>query len=180
MTAPSAGAEGAPAYVAPALLRPDHVIDGFRSRSAEQAEWLARHARGSHGGGFTRTFVVTESGSPDVVAYYAWTMAGLGFGEAPARVSAGGGRHPVPMALLARLAVDVRHEGRGLGRALLRDVVSRTPEVGTRIGCRGLLVHCETADARAFYLRHLSSLVASPIDPMHLVLLMRDLRRSVG
>ena len=180
MTAPSAGAEGAPAYVAPTLLRPDHVIDGFRSRSTEQAEWLARHARGSHGGGFTRTFVVTESGSPDVVAYYAWTMAGLGFGEVPARVSAGGGRHPVPMALLARLAVDVRHEGRGLGRALLRDVVSRTPEVGTRIGCRGLLVHCETADARAFYLRHLPSFEASPIDPMHLVLLMRDLRRSVG
>jgi len=84
------------------------------------------------------------------------------------------------MALLARLAVDERHEGRGLGRALLRDVLALTLEVGTRIGCRGLLVHCETEAAREFYLRNLPSFEPSPSDPMHQVLLMEDLRRAVG
>ncbi len=173
-------ARGAPSYAAPALLRGDHVLEDFRSRSTEQTQWLVKQAPGSHGGGFTRTFVVVESGARNVVAYYAWTMAGLGFEAAPARATAGGGRHPVPVALLARLAVDERHEGRGLGRALLRDVVARTLEVGSRIGCRGLLVHCETEEAREFYLRHLPSFEPSPSDPMHLVLLMKDLRRAVG
>lgn len=171
---------GVPAYVVPTLLRSDHVLDGFRSRSAEQTQWLIKQAPGSHGGGFTRTFVVVERGTLHVVAYYAWTMAGLGFDAAPRRAAAGGGRHPVPVALLARLAVDERHEGRGLGRALLRDVLTRTLDVGSRIGCRGLLVHCETEAARDFYLRHLPSFGASPSDPMHLVLHMKDLRRAVA
>ena len=124
------GARGSPAYVAPAPLRRDHVLEDFRSRSAEQTHWLIQDAPGSHGGGFTRTFVVVESGTPDVVAYYAGTMAGLGLDAAPRRAAAGVGRHPVPVALLARLAVDVRHEGRSLGRALLRDVLMRTLEPG--------------------------------------------------
>ncbi|NYI42671.1 GNAT family N-acetyltransferase [Demequina lutea] len=182
MTTPPAG-EGAgipPSYVVPSLLRRDHVLEGFRSRSAEQTQWLVGQTVGSHGGGFTRTFVVVESGASDVVAYYAWTMAGLGFEAAPVRAATGGGRHPVPVALLARLAVDERHEGRGLGRALLRDVVARTIDVGSRIGCRGLLVHCETEQAREFYLRHLPSFEPSPSDPMHLVLLIKHLRRAVG
>ncbi len=182
---PGAAAEAghampAPSYVIPSLLRADHVLEGFRSTSAEQTEWLVAQARGSHGGGFTRTFVVVESGGHDVVAYYAWTMAGLGFEAAPVRVTAGGGRHQVPVALLARLAVDERHEGRGLGTQLLRDVVARTLEVGSRIGCRGLLVHCETEAAREFYLRVLPSFAPSPSDPMHLLLLMKDLRRALG
>lgn len=175
-----AGAGIPPSYVVPSLLRNDHVLGGFRSRSAEQTRWLVGQAAGSHGGGFTRTFVVAESGASHVVAYYAWTMAGLGFEAAPVRAAAGGGRHPVPVALLARLAVDERHEGRGLGGALLRDVVARTLDVGNRIGCRGLLVHCETEEAREFYLRHLPSFEPSPSDPMHLVLLMKDLRRTAG
>lgn len=181
MTTPPAGGRtgGVPSYVVPALLRRDHVLEGFRSRSTEQTRWLVGQASGSHGGGFTRTFVVVESGTSDVVAYYAWTMGGLGFESAPVRATAGGGRHPVPVALLARLAVDERHEGRGLGKALLRDVVARTLDVGNRIGCRGLLVHCETEEAREFYLRHLPSFEPSPSDPMHLVLLMKDLRRAV-
>jgi hypothetical protein len=62
---------------------------------------------------------------------------------------------------------------------LLRDVVSRTLDMGSRIGCRGLLVHCETAEARDFYVRQLPSFQPSPSDPMHLVLLMKDLRRAV-
>lgn len=168
------------AYVRPALLRPDHVLEGFRSRSPEQTQWLVRHARGSHGGGFTRTFVVVERGSLDVVAYYAWSMAGLAYEEAPARAVAGAGRYPVPVALLARLAVDERHEGRGLGTHLLRDVLARTVEVGTRIGCRALLVHGEGDEARAFHRRVLPSFEHSPSDPLHLVLLMKDLRRAVG
>ncbi len=181
MTTPGGGNPGGvPLYVSPTLVRNDHVLEGFRSRSAEQTQWLHRYALGSHSASFTRTFVVVQSGTRDVVAYYAWTMAGLARDAAPARVVAGGGQCSVPVALLARLAVDERHEGHGIGKDLLRDVVARAVEVGTRIGCRGLLVHCETDEARAFYQRVLPSFEQSPSDPMHLVLLMKDLRRSVG
>jgi len=183
MTAPGGvDPRGVPRYVAPQLLQGDHVLEGFRSRSAEQTLWLHKQAPGSHSAGFTRTFVVVQNGTRDVVAYYAWTMAALARDAAPERAATGGGQYPVPVpvALLARLAVDERHEGRGIGRDLLRDVVARAVEVGSRIGCRGLLVHCETEQAREFYLRVLPSFEPSPSDPMHLVLLMKDLRRALG
>ena len=84
------------------------------------------------------------------------------------------------MALLARLGVDLDHEGRGLGAGLLRDVIARTAEIGARIGCRGLLVHTETPQARDFYLHLIPEFESSPSDDLHLVLLMKDIHKSLG
>ena len=95
------------------------------------------------------------------------------------RVRKGGGRYPQPVALLARLGVDVDHEGRGLGAALLADVVGRLVDISDEIGCRGLLIHAEDSAARAFYLHLIPELMASPTDPLHLVLLMKDARRTL-
>jgi GNAT superfamily N-acetyltransferase len=124
--------------------------------------------------------VVTPQGSDAVVAYYAWCMASVSVDDVPSRAARGVGRHPQPFALLARLAVDQRHEGHGLGHALLADVVVRTTEASARIGCRGLLVHAEGDDARAFYLHALPEFEPSPTDPMHLMVLAKDLRRAAG
>ncbi|WP_228373304.1 GNAT family N-acetyltransferase [Demequina silvatica] len=123
---------------------------------------------------------VAPQDSPDVVAYYAWNMASVAIDAVPARVARGVGRHAQPFALLARLAVDTRHESRGLGHALLADVVMRTVELSTRIGCRGLLVHAEDDAALAFYLHALPGFEASPSDPRHLVALVKDLRCTLG
>jgi len=106
-------------------------------------------------------------------------MAQLALADAPARLRHGAGRYPQPVALLARLGVDVEHERRGLGAALLGDVVLRLLAVGEEIGCRGLLIHCENDAARSFYRHVLRELEASPTDPMHLVLLLKDARRSL-
>ncbi|WP_233130297.1 N-acetyltransferase [Synechococcus sp. 1G10] len=111
-------------------------------------------------------FVVTEVGSSDVVAFYAWCMASI----TPAQA--------IP--LLARLGVDLRHEGRGLGAALLMDVISRTAQICTEVGCRGLLIHAESASARAFCLHLIPEFEPSPTDPLHLVLLMKDILRTLG
>ena len=92
----------------------------------------------------------------------------------------GAGRYPQPVALLARLGVSIHHEQRGLGAALLRDVVARTASLGTEIGCRDLLIHAETAEERAFYQHLIPELESSPTDELHLVLLMKDILRSVG
>ena len=71
----------------------------------------------------------------------------------------------VLIALLARLGVDERHEGQGLGDA---------------IGCRGLLVHAESEEARSFYEHLIPEFERSPTDPLHLLLLLKDIRRTLG
>lgn len=168
-----------PAYGQPEPLRDDHVVDHFECRSPEQTLWLRRYARQSAAVGTTRVFVVAEIGSLDVVAYYGWCMAQLHAPEAPARLRKGGGRYPQPVALLARLGVDLHHEGRGLGAGLLQDVFWRLLELSSEIGCRALLVHAESSDARGFYRRLVPEFEDSPTDPLHLVLLTKDIRRTL-
>ncbi|MFM8660081.1 MAG: GNAT family N-acetyltransferase [Cyanobium sp.] len=156
-------------------------LDGFQCRSEEQTLWLRRHARQAHAlGGTSRVFVVSEVGGSAVVAYYAWCMASITPAQAPARLRKGTGRYPQPVALLARLGVDLRHEGRGLGAALLVDVISRTAQLGSEVGCQGLLVHAESAAARDFYRHLIPEFEPSPTDPLHLVLLMKDILRTLG
>lgn len=167
------------AYTRPAPLRDGHVLDGFECRSPEQTLWLRRYARESVAVGTTRVFVVTEVNSLAVVAYYGWCMAQLHIPDAPSRLRKGGGRYPQPVALLARLAVDLNHEARGLGAGLLQDVFWRLLALSTDIGCRALLIHAESNAARDFYRHLVPELEDSPTDPLHLVLLMKDIRRTL-
>jgi hypothetical protein len=167
-------------YLPPALLQAEDDVDGFECRSVEQTEWLRRHARQSSSAGTTRVLVVTPTDSNVVVAYYAWCMASVSLADVPPRVRKGAGRYPQPVALLARLGVDAGHEGRGVGAGMLQDVIARTHALGEEIGCRGLLVHAETSDARDFYRHLVPEFDASPTDELHLLLLMKDIRRTLG
>jgi GNAT superfamily N-acetyltransferase len=173
-------------YQPPELLAARHQLACFRCRSEEQSTWLVEMAKQAHGTGTTRVFVVTESEQPAVVAYYAWCMASVGTTDLPERLRRGaGGRYPQPVALLARLGVDERHEGHGLGAALLLDVISRVASLSEAslsdgIGCRGLLVHTESEQARAFYEHLIPEFERSPTDPLHLLLLLKDIRRTLG
>ena len=167
------------AYRPPLQLQPEHHLDGFQCRSQEQTEWLRRHARQSTATGTTRVLVVTPTSSNTVIAYYAWCMASIAVGDTPERARKGAGRYPQPIALLARLGVDIDHEGRGIGAGLLQDVIARTLAVGDKIGCRGLLVHAETPDAASFYRHLVPEFESSPTDDLHLVLLMKDIRRTL-
>ncbi|MGI8537276.1 MAG: GNAT family N-acetyltransferase [Mycobacteriales bacterium] len=123
--------------------------------------------------------MVTEVGGTAVVAYYGWCMAQLSTTASPPRLRKGSGRYPQPVALLARLGVHTAHEGRGLGAALLQDVAARSVELSAAIGCRGLLVHAESSEARDFYLHLVPEFETSPTDDSHLVLLMKDIRRTL-
>ena len=167
-------------YSPPELLAAHHQLRGFSCRSEEQSAWLAEMAKQAHGTGTTRVFVVTEIDQPAVVAYYAWCMASVGITELPERLRRGAGRYPQPVALLARLGVDKRHEGQGLGAALLLDVISRIASLSDAIGCRGLLVHAESEQARGFYEHLIPEFERSPTDPLHLLLLLKDIRRTLS
>ena len=95
--------------------------------------------------------------------------------KAPERVGHGLARHPVPIILLARLAVDRSEKGKGLGSGLLRDALLRVISAAEIVGGRALLVHAKDEKAKAFY-EHFG-FDSSPIDPFHLFLLMKDIRR---
>jgi GNAT superfamily N-acetyltransferase len=172
-------------YQPPELLAARHQLAGFRCRSLEQSTRLVEMAKQAHGTGTTRVFVVTESEQPAVVAYYAWCMASVGTTDLPERLRRGAGRYPQPVALLARLGVDERHEGQGLGGALLLDVITRVASLSEAslsdgIGCRGLLVHAESEQARGFYEHLITEFERSPTDPVHLLLLLKDIRGTLG
>jgi GNAT superfamily N-acetyltransferase len=166
-------------YRPPEPLSEAHDLTGFSCRSSEQTDWLQRHARQSASTGTTRAFVVAEHGDDRVVAYYAWCMAQVHSEAAPELLRKGAGRNPQPVALLARLGVDVDHEGRGLGVGLLQDVFVRLAGLSADIGCRGLLVYSESRDAREFYLHLVPEFEPSPTDELHLVLLMKDIHRTL-
>ena len=166
-------------YLHPLLLERVDSLEEFECRSPEQTLWLHDHARQAHAAGTAKVLVVTEAGSTTVVAYYAWAMASITIEAAPGRLRKGAGRYPQPIALLARLGVDLAHEGRGLGSGLLKDVISRVAELGTNIGCRGLLVHAESDQARDFYLHLVPGFEPSPTDPLHLVLTMKDIHHTL-
>lgn len=150
---------------APAPLAEAHDLDTFDSGTESLGQWLRRRARANQAGGASRTYVVAEGNK--VAGYYCLSSGALDLASAP-----GGLRRnmpdPIPMAILGRLAVDRRWQGKGVGTALLQDAVLRTGQAAEILGIRGLLVHAISEEARAFYVRY--GLSSSPTNPLTLVL----------
>lgn len=161
----------------PVPLEAWHRIEGFQSGVLSLDEWLHKHALQSHRSGGSRVFVTTETGS-SVAGYYALAAGAVMSREATARLVRGlAGNQPVPVVLLGRLAVDVRHQGQHLGRSLLLDAMTRVVEAGKLIGIRALLVHAIDRDAREWYAQF--GFERSSTHPLHLLLLMKDLRMTL-
>jgi len=154
-------------------LRPEHVVADFDCGSAELNRFLARFALINQRAGSAQTYVACRGET--VLGYYSLTVGDVAHADAPARVSKGLARHPVPVMLLARLAVDRREHGLGLGKGLLKDALRRTLQAADIAGIRALLVHAKDEEARAFY-EHFE-FAPSPSDPLHLFLVLKDVRR---
>ena len=157
-----------------------HVLDGFDCGPAAQTAWLIAHALQAHQTGSARDYAVidTDDTSHRVVGYYALAAGSVAPGQVPLRLARGGDRYHQPVVILTRLGVDRHVQGEGLGRALVVDALRRVAVAAEVIGVRALLFHCENDSARVFYLR-LAKFDASPTDPMHLFLLMKDLRKAI-
>ena len=156
-----------------------HVTADFDCGSEAQTTWLRKYALHADRSDSTKVQVVTRSGHRHLVGYYALSAGSVESADAPERVLKGMPRNPVPVIILTRLAVDSDEQGHGLGRALVKDVLLRAAEASQAIGARALLIHCENNSARAFYLRLLPEFEPSPTDPLHLFLLMSDLRKTL-
>jgi ribosomal protein S18 acetylase RimI-like enzyme len=160
-------------------LGSDHDLEQFDCGSEEQTTWLRRHARQSHASDTSKVYVACPAGTPNVVGYYALSAGSVGHEAVPPRVARGIGRYPVPILVLTRLGVDVNHQKRGLGRALVKDALLQTASIADRVGVRALVIHAESDNAAAFYLDLAIGFERSPTDPLHLILLMKDLRRAI-
>jgi GNAT superfamily N-acetyltransferase len=166
-------------YAPVELLTRDHDRSTFDCGSIEQTSWLRRYALLAQEADTARVYIARRVGGAAVAGFYALSAGGVEPEDAPRRLAHGAGRHPIPVVILARLGVDVGEQHHGLGTALLRDALLQTVSVANRVGVRALLIHAESPAAAAFYLRFDPAFERSPTDPLHLALLMKNIRAGI-
>ncbi|WP_048442016.1 GNAT family N-acetyltransferase [Caenimonas sp. SL110] len=160
---------------APVPLCAQHLLDGFDCGKAALNEWLLRHASQAQGSGSAKTFVASEKDR--VVGYFSLTVGQVDTLDVPERIRKGMGQYAVPVVVLARLAVSIQDQGRGIGLGLLQDAIRRTVLIAEQAGVRAMLTHPIDEEAAMFYMRFGFS--ASPLREQQLLLLLKDARRWV-
>lgn len=160
-------------FSAPEPLAKHHNIAGFTSGVDSLDSWLKQRAIKNQATGASRTFVACMGHR--VVAYYALSSSAIAHNE-----TSGGFRrnmpHPIPVVMLGRLAVDQSFQGKGIGRALIRDAGLRVIQAGDTIGIRGLMVQAISIEAKHFYEQ--VGFEAFPLDPMILMMTLTDLKAN--
>jgi GNAT superfamily N-acetyltransferase len=159
----------------PERLTTAHATQSFDSGSPPLDDWLRRRALRNEAEGASRTYVVRRG--KQIVAYYCLATGAVLQAEAPGRVRRNM-PDPIPVMVLGRLAVDRRFQGRGLGKALLRDATLRTLQAAHIAGIRALLVHAKDERSQAFYTR--AGFLPSPLDPLTLMLPLKDARAALA
>ena len=156
-------------------LRRDHVLASFDCGNPALATWLQKFAWPNQQADSAKTYVACRVNR--VLGYYALTAGSVHKHESPERIAKGLANHPVGVVLLARLAVDVGEQGKGLGKALLFDALKRIEEAADIVGVRAVMVHAIDDAARKFY--EYFNFDPSPIDPFQLMLLLKDVRKAL-
>lgn len=157
-------------------LRRDHPVDTFDCGEDALNRFLKRHALQSQQAGASQTYLAMNGAI--IEGFHSLVVGQIEHADAAERLTKGQARHPVPVMILARLAVSQDRQGQGLGTDLLRDAMLRTLAVADIAGIRALTVHAKTDAARAFYEKFDFSRL--PTDPNHLFLLLKDIRASLG
>jgi GNAT superfamily N-acetyltransferase len=161
---------------APQPLDPHHRLENFDCGKPALTDWLLRYARQAQSSGSARTFVVCDESR--VAGYFSLTVGQIDTLEAPERIRRGMGQYPIPLVILARLAVDLDYQGRGLGFGMLQDAIRRTVAIAEQAGIRALLTHPIDTDAETFYRRF--GFESTPAHEQQLILLLKDARRFIG
>ena len=153
-------------------LKRSHEVDKFTCGQPELDRFLIRHALQAQQVNSSQTYV--GLGGEAVTGYYTIVAGEVRHEDAPERVAKGMPRHPIPLLVLARLAVHLEWEGRGVGSGLLLDALGRTLQVADSVGVLALAVHAKDETAAAFY-QHFG-FIPSPTDNRHLFMLIKDIR----
>ncbi len=159
-------------YEAVRKLTPADSVALFDCGQPALNQFLQRYALVNQKAHSAQTYVCCWQGQ--VVGFYSLAVGSVDVADAPLRVVKGLARYPVPVMILARLAVAQAHQGKGLGRALLKDALLRTAQAADIAGIRCLVVHAKDDAARQWYASW--ELEPSPTDAYHLYLMLKDLK----
>lgn len=160
----------------PVPLQAVHRLDTFNCGKPALNEWLTRHARQAQSSGSAKTFVAANN--DHVGGYFSLTVGQIDAMDAPERIRKGMGQYPVPVVILARLAVSLHAQGCGIGIGLLQDAIRRTLIIAEQAGIRAMLTHPIDEEAARFYKKF--GFEVSPLSQDQLLLLLKDARRWVN
>jgi GNAT superfamily N-acetyltransferase len=155
-------------------LNRSHDVDSFDCGNAELNRFLVRHALQNQSAGSSTTYLGLVGA--EVIGYHTLVYSSVEYNGAPERLQKGLAKHPIPLMLLARLAVSASWQGKGVGAGLLKDSVLRTLQAADIAGLRGLAAHAKDDPAKAFYERY--GFGPSPTDPYHMIVLLKDIKAS--
>ena len=165
-------------FSSPGLLTGGYNVDTFDCGRESLNLYLRRFALTNTASGVAKTYVTTVNGDVAVIGYYSLAAGSVDKTSVPQRIAQGLPKYPVPVILLARWAVDRRYQAHGLGKSLLQDAIRRSLSAADLIGVRALLVHAIDQAAADRYSRY--GFRESPTDPLHLMILIKDLRHNLG
>jgi GNAT superfamily N-acetyltransferase len=152
-----------------------HAVESFDCGQEALNRFLIRYALQNQQAGASQSYVALSG--DEVIGFYTLVVGQVDYADAPERLTKGLARHPVPIMLLARLATALSWQGKGIGAGLLKDAMLRTVQAADIAGIRAFAVHAKDEQARAFYERF--DLIASPTDPFHLFILLKDVRAAL-
>jgi predicted N-acetyltransferase YhbS len=164
------------AWGAPLPLDASHRLDTFDCGKPALNDWLAQHARQAQGSGSAKTYVILED--ERVAGYFSLTVGQIDTLAAPDRVRKGMGSYPIPVVILARLAVSLSDQRRGIGIGMLQDAIRRSVAIADQAGVRAILTHPIDEEATRFYLQF--GFEPSPVREQQLLLLLKDARRLLA
>lgn len=162
-------------FSGPVLLDRSHDFLGFDCGSEPLNSFLVRHALANQANGSAKTFVGLSENR--VVGYYSLAVGSVLYDEAPERMAKGLARHPIPILLMARFAVDEAFQGKGIGKGLFKDALKRCLNVSGQAGVRAFMTHAKDEQARSVYVKR--GMLECPSNPLHLYLLIKDIEKSV-
>lgn len=163
-------------YTSPRLIDSNDILTNFNSGQPELDHWLKNKAYKNQKSGASRTYVVCFG--TDVVGYYCLSVGSITRQEVSGKV-ARNMPDPIPVMVLGRLAVDVNHQGKGIGLGLIKDAVQRTLKVSEIAGVRALLVHAIDDSARNFYMKK-CGFKPSKFDEYTLLVTIGDIVKALG
>jgi len=160
----------------PEKLDDQHAVSTFDCGNHDLNRFLKKHAYINQLSGNSTTYISCHGNR--VAGFYTITLSSISHKQAAKRISENQPRYPIPVILLARLAVDLQYQGKGLGKGLLKDAMLRAVMVADIAGCRAFLVHAKDDQARKWYVQF--GLEPSPTDPLHLMITLKDLIHNIA
>lgn len=160
----------------PEPLNKDHNLITFKSNYPELDEWLKKYAFQAKMSGSANTFIIADNNL--VVGFYSLTVGQVDLEQVSERIKKGMGKYPIPVVILARLAVHHTFQGKGIGKAMLKDAILKAFQIAEQGGVRALLVHAIDEKAEIFYKRF--GFEPSPIRENQLLLLLKDAKKIIS